>query len=97
MASAKKSSKKTMVQTLVENQGINFREWEEEQLNQAKVDLMMNPRNSVWNDILREGIYSKFLKNYLEKQIRQATKKKNGTQENSSFSTHETDQITKEN
>lgn len=97
MASAKKSSKKTMVQTLVENQGINFREWEEEQLNQAKVDLMMNPRNSVWNDILREGIYSKFLKNYLEKQIRQATKKKNGTQENSSFSTHETDQTTKEN
>lgn len=97
MASAKKSSKKTMVQTLVENQGINFREWEEEQLNQAKVDLMMNPRNSVWNDILREGIYSKFLKDYLEKQIRQATKKKNGTQENHSFSTHETDQTTKEN
>ena len=64
-----------MVQTLIESTGQNFREWEEEQLNQAKVDMMMNPRNSVWNEVLKEGIYSQYLKDYLEKQIKQGEKK----------------------
>ena len=64
-----------MVQSLIELQGKNFREWEEAQLNQAKVDLMMNPRNSVWNEVLKEGIYSQYLKDYLEKKIKQGEKK----------------------
>lgn len=60
---------------MIENQGLNFKDWEEEQLNQAKVDLMMNPRQSVWNEVLKEAIYSKFLQETLEKQVNTIQKK----------------------
>lgn len=75
LASPKKSIQKQLTQSMIENQGLNFKDWEEEQLNQAKVDLMMNPRQSVWNEVLKEAIYSKFLQQTLEKQVNAIQKK----------------------
>lgn len=74
---------------MIENQGLNFKDWEEEQLNQAKVDLMMNPRQSVWNEVLKEAIYSKFLQQVLEKQVNAIQKRPTVSQNSPSTSQNE--------
>lgn len=89
MASPKKSIQKQLTQSMIENQGLNFKDWEEEQLNQAKVDLMMNPRQSVWNEVLKEAIYSKFLQQVLEKQVNAIQKRPTVSQNSPSTSQNE--------
>lgn len=97
VAISKKSLQKQLTQSIIENQGLNFKEWEEEQVNQAKVDLMMNPRNSVWNEVLKEAIYAQFLQQELEKQVNSAQKKPVASQKSSDTSKNESANINYQN
>lgn len=70
-----KLSKKQMVKTIVESQGLNFNAWLKEKQKEAKQAILIE-ENSEWHNVIREAIFDQLLEETLIDHLPKSKEKK---------------------